>query len=57
MNLFKSIDKSRFSKHDLGRYIGLLEVDLTQKEIDYLWRCIEKKGERVNNKLVGHFDR
>ena len=54
MNLFKSTDKSRFSKHDLGGYIGLLEVDLIQKEIDYLWRCIEKKGERANNKLAGH---
>ena len=40
MNLFKSIDKSRFSKHDLGRYIGLLEVDLTQKEIDYVCNSI-----------------
>ena len=57
MNLFKSIesiDNSRFKKDALGMDIGILDIDLTQKEIDYLWRCIEKKGERANKKLAGH---
>ena len=54
MNLFKSIDKSRFKKANLPVDIGLLNVDLTTKEIDYLWRCIEKKGLRCNDKLAGH---
>ena len=37
--------------------IGWVEYKLSDKEMDYVWRCIDNKSKgKHNNKLVGHID-
>ena len=36
--------------------VGWVEYKLSDKEMDYVWRCIENKKERFNDKLVGNID-
>ena len=34
--------------------LGWLEYKLTSKEMDYVWRCIENKKEKLNARLAGN---
>ena len=36
--------------------IGVIEKQLSQEEINYLWKCIEDKGSSYKSALVGHID-
>ncbi len=38
----------------LPQNLGWLEYDLSQSELDYVWRCIENKKSRYNDCLAGH---
>ena len=35
------------------RNLGWLEYKLSDKEMDYVWRCIKNKKKKINDKLVG----
>ena len=62
MNLLKSLGqtqnqdatKTKKTIERIPKNIGWLESKLNSEEIDYIWRCIDNKKEKLNNTLAGH---
>ena len=36
--------------------LGWIQAKLDEKEIDYLWKCIDKKQDNIKNILVGQIN-
>ena len=53
MNLFKKSDDEKIKVVRPKNY-GWLEKKLSDKEMEYLWRCIDKRKESVKKILVGN---
>ena len=52
MNPFKKSDSKEVRVISPPNY-GVLEKDLSDKEMNFLWRCIDNRGQSTKGKLIG----
>ena len=57
LNFMKRTSKVYLNYEDCSiSNLGIIEKKLSEDEMDYLWKCIDEKGNEYKSALVGHIE-